>query len=248
MMFRLAHTRLTRPRHSKPIHWTPTVRSRGPSTSTSITLCHWPSTILPSHTGIVSDEPTSIAARCECALIGSWSRQRCSSAGSSTSHPFSRQRSRSSAESGRWSMSLWVRHARARRARRRAVVGRRQRQQPAAQVLGEALSHSLIVIAVVVCADHVHRARRADRTEARRVPPNRDSGRSRKRARLDARLCVRDQSSPRPPSRLRRKNPRTSRIAAASDEIQRPQPPLLPGAPRARSVASRAPRSLGAFS
>src|SRR6056297_3080390 len=34
--------------HRNPTHWIPTVLSRGPSRSTSMTDCHWPSTILPS--------------------------------------------------------------------------------------------------------------------------------------------------------------------------------------------------------
>ena len=42
----------------------------------------------------------SMAARWLCALIGSWSRQRCSSSGSSTSHPLSRHRCFSSCGRG----------------------------------------------------------------------------------------------------------------------------------------------------
>ena len=54
----------------------------------------------PPHTGIVSLLPSSMAARWLCALIGSWSRQRCNSAGLSTFHPFSRHRCFSSCRGG----------------------------------------------------------------------------------------------------------------------------------------------------
>ena len=46
--------------YPNPRHWIPTDRSRGPSKSTSITDCHWPSTSAPSTTGIDSDEPSSM--------------------------------------------------------------------------------------------------------------------------------------------------------------------------------------------
>ena len=92
--------------YPNPRHWIPTDRSRGPSKSTIITDCHWPSTSAPSTTGIDSELPSSMLPKWECALIGSWSRHRCNSSSSSTFQPFSRHLCRSSSESGRVSMSL----------------------------------------------------------------------------------------------------------------------------------------------
>ena len=46
--------------HLNPIAWIPTFRSRGPSVSTSITLCHSPRTRRPRVTGTVSLAPRSI--------------------------------------------------------------------------------------------------------------------------------------------------------------------------------------------
>lgn len=57
-------------------YWTPekvreTLRSRGPSRSTSMTLCHVPSCRRPCRTGMASELPSSMLSRWPCALMGS---------------------------------------------------------------------------------------------------------------------------------------------------------------------------------